>query len=202
MPKANQMASPLRWPAGRPRTKRRQSSKFEIQSIGKARDEILRELRLFGARYVVISTDLRIRKDGLPYSDQRQPDDKGVAVYFDHRPDKKSEWVTLCITCDRWDDIRDNLHAIALTVAAWRGIERWGASETFKRTINAFRALPAAGADWRAVLDLPVSATLDDVKRAQREKARAHHPDQKGGNPHEMIRINQAVEAAKSELKA
>lgn len=185
---------------GRPRSKRSQSSKFKIAGIGTARDEILRELRLFGTRYVVISSNLRVRKDGLPYADQRQPDDMAVAVYFDFKVD--DEWTTLCITCDRWDDIRDNLHAIALTVDAWRGVERWGASETFKRTINAFRALPASAADWRSVLGLSFAATIDDVKRAHREKAREHHPDQQTGNPHEMVRINQAVEAAKSELKA
>ena len=33
------------------------------------------------------------------------------------------------IACDKWDSIRDNLHAVAKTIEALRGIDRWGTGE-------------------------------------------------------------------------
>lgn len=151
-----------------------------------------------GARYIVASCNMRgYEKDGIwrPYHDARTPQDTGVAVYFDLKGDQ------LCMTCDRWRLLEDNVRAIGKTVEAMRGIERWGSSETMKRAFSGFRhALPAAGIDWRGVFDLKPGATFDDAKRRHRELARNAHPD-RGGNEHEMVRLNQALDAAKEELQ-
>ena len=77
--------SPLTWPDGWPRTHRPRRSAFGLRSahtIDRATREILTQLGRMGVRSrdVIISTDLRYRRDGLPYSSQRQPDDKGAAV--------------------------------------------------------------------------------------------------------------------------
>ncbi len=50
----------------------------------------------------------------------RKPDDRGVAVYFTHL--RRS----MCFTCDKWDQVEDNLYAIVKTIETLRGIERWG----------------------------------------------------------------------------
>ena len=63
---------------------------------------------------------IRLRLDGLPYSNQTPPADKGVAVYFTHKKQ------AMCFACDRWDRVQDNIYAIAMTIQALRGIERWG----------------------------------------------------------------------------
>lgn len=50
--------------------------------MGKARDQLLAELRLLGAKGLVVSTNVELRLDGLPYSESRHIADPGVAVYF------------------------------------------------------------------------------------------------------------------------
>src|SRR5437773_2514214 len=65
------------------------------------------ELQRFGAVRLVVSTNIPVRRDGLPYSDRREPDDPGVAVYFRlrNRP--------YCLPCDRWNRVADNIAAVA-----------------------------------------------------------------------------------------
>ena len=87
-------AYPLTWPErqNRTATHRRRNGKFKV-TLGQARDELLRELGLLGAKDVTISSNVALRRDGLPYSDAREPVDPGVAVYFDREigeyPNKK-----------------------------------------------------------------------------------------------------------------
>ena len=190
---------PLHWPEGRERTPepKRKAARFKV-SLSIAINDLIEELERLGARYITISTDCPgYKKRGVwrPYADAEY-EDPGVAVYFDLNGDQ------MCMSCDRWELVDDNMRAIGLTIAAMRGIERWGASEAVNRAFTGFRhALPASGDDWKTVLGLTKAATMDDVKKAHRRLARESHPDQ-GGNEHEMIRVNQAVEAAKRELGA
>jgi hypothetical protein len=81
-------AYPLQWPDGWPRTAfnlRESDRKFGGHvyglTMGRARDQHLDELRLPGARDIVVSTNVQLRRDRLPY-DQRRIEDPGVAVYF------------------------------------------------------------------------------------------------------------------------
>ena len=106
-------AYPLSWPTNRPRTSswRRTRSKFDT-TFAVARDELLRELKRLGAKGVVLSTNIELRQDGLPYAGRRQPDDVGVAVYFTHKGRQ------VCFACDRWDKIEDNIRAVTKTVEA------------------------------------------------------------------------------------
>jgi hypothetical protein len=153
----------------------------------------MNELRLMGARYIVLSSNMELRRDGLPYANQRQPDDPGVAVYFNWRGKQ------MTFACDRWFKPEDNVRAIGKTVEALRGIERWGASDMMERAFSAFEALPPPGGTvtlscWD-VLGLQPGASKSDVTTAYRRQARTAHPDQ-GGTREEWDRLQAAYEQA------
>jgi hypothetical protein len=187
-------AYPLQWPTGRPRTSnwQRERAKFST-TFARARDDIAREVQLLvGGRWardpqLVISTNVALRRDGLPLANQRNPDDPGVAVYFEHK--KRS----MCFACDRWDKIEHNMQAIAKTIEALRGIARWGTGDMLEAAFTGFTALPAPGAaaEWWAVLGVARTATADEARAAFRRLASEHHPD-RGGNPARMAEINAA----------
>lgn len=199
-------AFPLAWPAGWPRTDtyRRQEARFNTK-FAKARDGLLHELHLMGARYPVLSTNIPLRRDGLPYASQANPDDPGVAVYF--------EWKgkSMTFACDRWRKVEDNVQAVRKTVEAIRGIERWSASDMMERAFQGFEALPAPGEQpkrpWRDVLlvkglnsSIPAVA-LVGAEASYRTLARERHPDQ-GGDETQMAELNIAIEQARKELRA
>lgn len=185
-------AFPLHWPAGWPRAENRQAAAFQ-SSLAVARDHLMNELRLMGARYVVLSSNMALRQDGLPYANQKQPEDPGVAVYFQWRGKQ------MTFACDRWRKVEDNVRAIGKTVEALRGIERWGASDMMERAFSAFEALPPPGGAvtlscWD-VLGLHAGATRSEITAAYRRQARAAHPDQ-GGTREEWDRLQSAYEQA------
>lgn len=189
MPEAN----PLAWPAGRERTQSPSRSAFEV-TLGNAVRELTAEIRRLGGQYPVISSNMRIRSDGLPYSKQSQPSDPGVAVYFEFRGKQ------MCFACDRWDRAQDNMRAVQRTIEAMRGIERWGTGEMMNRAFSAFEALPPPERfDWREVLGLRGSVTKEQVKTKWRELSRKNHPDQ-GGSEDQQARINRARDEAHKEL--
>lgn len=181
-------AYPLAWPAGLPRTKRPGSSAFDT-SQAVATNCLLREIRLLGGQYVVISSNQELRRDGLPYASRKEPDDRGVAIYFERKGKQQ------CFSCDRYNTVGDNIHAIGKTIQAFRGIDRWGASDVLDRTLTAFSALPPPSdpdsPQWASVLDIPVNASVEKIEAAFRKRAKTEHPD--GGGSGE--RYNAIVEA-------
>jgi hypothetical protein len=101
---------PLHWPAGWPRStwSQRGKSRFNGQTVSQIK-ELQRELRLLGARNVVISSNVPVRQDGLPYADaaKRRYDDPGVAVYFTLKGKplamaRDRYWTPLGRICGRW----------------------------------------------------------------------------------------------------
>ncbi len=56
---------PLCWPAGRARTSWPQPSKFKVESFARVRDELLDELKLLGAKGVVLSANYLARQYGV-----------------------------------------------------------------------------------------------------------------------------------------
>jgi hypothetical protein len=148
----------------------------------------------------VVSTGLPPRIDGWPRSGS-EPDDPGVAVYWTI-PGRR---FATCdqqrvIACDTWDRVRDNLHAVELSVAAIRGLSRWGATEIVRRAFTGFAALPAARDWWREVLDVARDATLAECEAAYRAEAANVHPD-RGGTDDAMQQLNAAIEAAREALR-
>lgn len=139
-------AFPLCWPAGKPRTRGQVRSRFDT-SFTRARTNLTEELDRLGARNCILSTNIELRLDGLPYANRAQPVDRGAAIYFDY----KGKAMAFC--CDRWDKIECNIHAIALTIGALRGISRWGSGDMMESAFTGFTALAApVSASWRDVL--------------------------------------------------
>jgi hypothetical protein len=200
-PTVGVQAFPLQWPPGRPRTpaNQRERSKFKVPGIGTARDELLREVRLMGGRHAVISSNLRIKGDGLPYADQRQPDDAGVAVYYTDRKGRQK-----CFACDRWRKVEENMRAVAKAIEALRGIARWGTGEMVEAAFTGFSALPPATVTqrrWHEVLGLPPASTRDQVAEAYRRLSLERHPD-RGGTTEQQAELNAAVDAFDRESRS
>jgi hypothetical protein len=183
-------AYPLTWPEGWPRrpSHQRSPSRYEVTFL-KARDHLARQLELAGARNVVISTNVPLRRDGLPLANMREPEDSGVAIYWDDR--KRRPRV---IACDSWRTVRENLRAVGLTVEALRTIERTGATELLERAYSGFARLPEAADCW-SILGIPKGSPANVVTDRYRELARQHHPDH-GGDNATMARINAAYQEA------
>lgn len=176
-------AFPLQWPVGKPRTQFPERARFDV-SQDRAQTGIINEIRRLGGIMPVISTNIELRRDGLPYANRRAPADKGVAVYFTLRGQQ------MCFACDRWDEIKDNMQAIHKTIEALRGIERWGSGDMVQQAFTGFVALPSQENPWD-VLGLKPGAGIDEIEAAFREKARFGHPD-KGGSTEAMQRLNDA----------
>lgn len=202
-------AFPLEWPAGRPRTDRwrRERGKFDV-TFARARDNIVAEVGRLAGRLpdpqIVISTNIALRRDGLPLANQRQPDDPGVAVYFLYKKRQMS------FACDRWEKIEHNMQAIAKTIEALRGIARWGTGDMLEAAFTGFTALPPPGAGapppgpaprkhWRDVFGTGVT-NREQLQDVYRRLAGAYHPD-RGGDPAKMADLNAAREQALRELR-
>ena len=187
-------AHPLAWPDGLPRTKKPGSSAFDT-SQARATQLLLGEIRLLGGRYVVISSNQELRLDGLPYASRPEPSDRGVAIYFERKGKQQ------CFSCDRYNTVGDNIHAIGKTIQAFRGIDRWGASDVLDRTLTAFSALPPPPdpdlPQWASVLDIPSDASAEKIEAAFRKKAKTEHPD--GGGTDERFK---AIVDARAEALA
>lgn len=190
-------AYPLYWPEGQPRATSRRWARFEV-GFGRARDEMLHELRMMGAREVKVSTNVPLRKDGLPRMEDKEPQDPGVAVYFlQGKTDRQ-----LVIACDSYTKVRWNMRACGATVAALRSIQRHGATELLERAFTGFAALPPIGGEvlpWWDVLGVPATTNLDGARAAYHELARIHHPDA-GGNAESFSRIARAFASAEEAL--
>jgi hypothetical protein len=190
---------PLYWPLTQPRTKAPTSAWRWKVDFSTARGHLVNELRLLEARDVVISTNLPLRRDGLPMVPDREPTDAGVAVYFTR---KGKPYV---LACDAYDRIRWNIRAVGLTVEALRSIERAGATSMLEQAFSGFAALPPKGnvKHWRDVLGFAHNVLLsaESVRTAYLELVRIHHPDV-GGDTDRMAEINRAFEDALAELGA
>lgn len=181
---------PLSWPSNQVRipSAKRETGRFEV-SFAVARDHLIEELRRLGATDVILSTNVELRRDGLPYANQKEPRDPGVAVYFKL---KRKPYV---LACDRFMTVRDNLRAIGLHLDAMRGMKRWGVGSV-EQAFTGYQALPESRSEWWVVLGVPPDASMDVIKVAFREKAALHHPDASGSHD-SMVRLNRAWEDAK-----
>lgn len=188
-------AYPLSWPEYRPRNKKRENARFNT-SFRKARDEIIKEIRLLGGSDMIFSSNIPLRNDGLPYASQSHSglNDPAVALYFTYK--KQS----MCFACDRWSKVEDNAKAVAATIAALRGIARWGTGDMLKAAFTGFQALPNPDnqTPWFTDLGLSEEESLDSglVEKAYKSLRSFHHPD-KGGNPEQFKKIQKAYETFK-----
>lgn len=182
---------PLQWPPAWPRTKYQESARFDT-SFARARTRLLSELELLGASQVVISSNIELRRDGLPYANSRQPEDSGIAVYFTLNGEQQ------CVPCDKWIRTEDNLQAIRKTIEALRGLERWGAKEMVNAAFRGFKALPESvivtpymARAWYEVLEVSQTASPEVIRAAYKQQLLKHHPD-KGGNQWDFEEVQKA----------
>lgn len=181
-------AYPLHWPIGYKRTSWQQSGRFDT-SFAKARDTMVKELRLMGAKNVIISTNAPLKNDGYPYASFRAIDDTGVAVYFTY----EKERMVFC--CDKWKKVEDNMQAICKTINSFRMMPQWGVSDLLKRAFTGFNALPDArpAKEWYEILGVSQNADKTTVTSAYRNLAKVHHPDA-GGSDQQFTEINEAYQ--------
>jgi DnaJ domain len=161
-------AYPLQWPKNWPKTEpnRRETSRFK-QTLGAALSNLKKECERLGGKGLVLSSNYTLGNE--------RPSEPGVVAYF------VLEQKQIAIPCDRWRHVEDNVHAIALTIEAMRGMERWGAKHMITAMFTGFRALPekGSGIDPRQVLGISPDAVLSEVliTGAFRSKSKIYHPD-------------------------
>lgn len=175
-------AYPLCWPPGWPKTEphNRESAKFKT-ALPAALANLKRQIELMGGAGVLLSSNYTLGSSN--------PKEPGVVAYF--------TWakVEMAIPCDRWLKLEDNVHAIALTVEAMRGMERWGAKHMIRAMFTGFKQLPLNpnGESWWKVLNVPVNAPRDQVRDAYQRLVKESHPDA-GGDQERFIKIQRAYE--------
>jgi hypothetical protein len=150
-----------------------------------------------GSGGIVISTNIPVKKDGMPYSTYRTPEDPGVAVYFNLKG------VPHVLACDKWKNIEDNMWAIAKHIEALRGQERWGVGN-LEQAFAGFKALPESFASsipdpWWRILgfsDIEDVTSESSVNEAYKILSKKYHPDIPGGSHEKMQQLNLAKEKA------
>jgi hypothetical protein len=166
---------PVQWPPGWPRNSRPELAQFKVDYLTAVR-ELQYELERLGAETAYISSDQELRMDGTPRRD-RPPASSAVAVYF-ARNGKQ-----LCIPCDKFQTVRDNIRAIGLTLESIRRMERYGTNQTVEATLQGFAALPeTAGPNvgprpWHEALQVTPDADPEVVRAASKRLAAKYHPD-------------------------
>lgn len=214
----SKQAFPLCWPDGWKRTKpgERRYAKFNSRetigsehgtytrkrdvTVADATVRILGELEKMGTWRddVIISTNVPLRLDGRPRSDQREPKDPGAAVYW-----REATKPMRCMAVDSYTTVAGNLAAIAATLEAMRTIERHGGAAILERAFRGFAALPErASSPWRSILEFTDDQAVSraDVDAAYRRLALIHHPDT-GGDVERFHDLNRAREAAYLEVR-
>jgi hypothetical protein len=199
-------AYPLQWPQGWPRTPSGQQERGwqfkqtryatpgqnwsgavgkSLVTFAKARDQLYEELRKLGATRVVVATNHKPDKYGIPVESKRSVGDEGVAVYFQLK-DRG-----MAMACDRFDNAAANMRSLGLAIEAMRQLERHGGGTMMERAFSGFVAIEAPGKSWWDVIEVRPDATKDVIEANFRRLARDRHPD-RGGSNEAMAVLNEA----------
>lgn len=206
---------PLQWPSRLARTipTERKWSQFGGRDRGSLSpyatgQEVIDELARLGATAMMITSHLPSNSvHGVPMAEAQRVADPGIAVWFEYR---RLERV---LACDRWLKPAENLRAIAKSIEAMRGLDRWGVADVLENVFTGFAAALPPGApvkrDWREVLGVAglveqlEQMETDDlvaVVKARHRKAIAEaHPDA-GGSTERAAELNAALDEAIAEL--
>lgn len=172
---------PLTWPPGWPRTRAAQRAKGPFKTtVAGALENVQSEIKRLGGKITTISSNVTLGS--------QRPDDPGVAVYFEYDGEPTA------IPCDRWTSVESNLQAIAKTIEAMRGIERWGAKHMIKSAFRGWAQLAGpSGAHeaWHVVLDIAAHASTEAVRSRYQQLRSTAHPD-KGGSDAAFARVERA----------
>lgn len=184
-------AYPLYWPDNWPRSKYQKRARFGDHSVNEGRRTLADQVRLFGGTDLIISSNLELRLDGNPRSNQKQPGDRGVAIFF------KRNKEDMALACDVYTTVEDNLWALCRTLDALRQIERDGSPALINRAFKGFAALPDPNQrKWWEVLGLPETADNAMIKSRYIELAKQYHPDRSGGDAIIFDQVQKAYDLA------
>lgn len=199
--------NPLCWPdnVARRAPHQRGNPQFNERSLSRAASFVLQEINRLNNRSwnhsdssVIISSNLRLKQDGAPYSAQGEPADSGVAVYFTLRIRRNGKIIErpIVLTCDKWRKTADNLYAIGKDINAQRARERWGCGNV-EQTFRGYLAIAekCGGAAWWNVLNIQSSAGKTAIEAAYKSLAKKFHPDA-GGSQEQFLKIQEAYEQA------
>ena len=192
---------PLSWPPGFPRTKYPAQSRFDTPEE-RVKRNLEFQLDLMDATNVVVTTNSELRRDGRPYANQHISD-TGVVVYFTRKGREQA------IARDNWDSIRDNLQAVAKTIEAVRGVERWGLARwsmlhsraslpSPRQQLPAFRCGP--GVRGTRCLGVAPDAPREVIEAAGKAMQRKTHPDADGSD-WEFQEVQEAIQEAMQDAR-
>lgn len=189
-------AYPLYWPEGWKRCRVPHSSNFK-SSFTSARDGLINEIKRLGGTKIILSTNIPLRIDGLPYASAREPENSGIAAYFKHKGKD------MVFACDEYNKVWENMVAVRKTIEAIRGIERWNASDMLERAFAGFKALQDPNKLlWREVLGIHQDEDdINVIKHRFKQLCSDYHPDKPSGNSEIFDRINKAWSEAKAEIE-
>lgn len=186
--------APLEWPFNVVRNESRKSGQFKADgspiTVTAALARLEEELWRHDAQDIEVSAHFGRTKGGnvAKQWDAKQGD-PGVCIRYDIGK------TAYTLPCDTYDNLAQNIAAIAAHLSAVRAMERYGVA-TGAQIMGAFASLPAPTPiePWYAVLGVDVNAPEDVVKAAYRALSRKAHPDVEGGSHDAMSRLNQAFE--------
>lgn len=185
-------AYPLQWPEGWAHHEGPKDKSSFKTPTEKAYRNVIAEVGRMSGNSVVVSSNAPLRADGKMRLD-REPVDSGIAVYFQRKG------TPVAFACDRFDTLRDNLQAIAKTIEALRGLERWGASDMMERAFTGFKALGAGESkkrNWWEVLEVDKNTTSPaEIETQFRKLAKSRHPDF-GGSAEQFTELQEARQSA------
>lgn len=163
---------PLHWPDGYPRTNNPKRARFDDWTVNQVRKELEHEIKLFGGKNLIISSNLELKLDGAPRSGQRQPQDTGVAIYFTRKG------VDFAMPEDLYTTVQDNLRALVLTLEFLRGIERHGGVHLVERAFKGFiRLADPLARKWHEILGVSEDSDQETVAKKFKILAMQYHPD-------------------------
>ena len=145
---------------------------------------------MLGVKQIVLSSNCSLGMENAT--------DPGVVAYGFYDAQQ------IAVPCDRWNSVAANVRAIAKTINAMRGMERWGAKHMIKAMFQGFTAIRGPGPKpWREVLGIKpeTQVTPELIRERKIALARIHHTDV-GGNDTMMAEINAAADRAIQELAA
>ncbi len=196
---------PLEWPTGWKRTpdndrtegkyrymKARATGNGRQITIHQAQQGLYAELERLGAERLIISSNLVRNLDGTIRSNQRTPDDPGIAIYF------KWNGKNMTMAMDDFIEPECNVRRLALAIQAMRDLARNGGGTMMERAFTGFAALPApiTGTEpWYSVLNISPDATVPEIKTRYRSMAKQLHSDT-GGEDIRMAALNVARDQA------
>lgn len=194
---------PLHWPNGFPRTEKWEKSVNPSFKIGLSMQEALTflydELNELGATKAVLCTDYENIEQ--PRSIRRIGSDNGAALRIELN-DRMYQ-----MACDRWVAIEQNIYALHLALRNLRNIVLWGVGNvenvfggyavgTAGHSGTAQRSdSPVLMEEWRKMLGLGPTATLDDAQAVYRRRAKNF-----ANNQEELMKLNLAMDEATKAL--